>query len=150
VIYLLIVTDVPLEMPVDERKKYLKDHWGFDCRCELCRSSQSELEDSESWRRRMKSLKNTILSAKNEGFFHDAIVMAGEWLQFAEWEMVPPLEPEYHDMLAELHRLNGDRVNATKYARMAVDGWARLGSVDDEPLEKARVFLEQLSNGKGI
>lgn len=92
----------------------------------------------------MKSLKATVLDARSEGFYQDAITMAEEWLMFSEWERLPPLEPEYHDALADLYFLNGDMLNATRYARMAVDGWVRFGSVDDSELERARVFLAHL------
>jgi hypothetical protein len=136
--------DVPLETPVEIRRQYLKQHWGFDCSCSLCRGPQTDLADSESWRRKIKSLKETIMNAKAEGFYQDAIVMTEEWLMFSEWDRQPPLMPEYHDLLADLYHLKGDLVNATRYARMAVDGWVNLGSVDDKELEQARLFLGRL------
>lgn len=146
----LTVQDVPVETPIESRRKYLKDHWEFDCKCDLCRGSEADIEDSELWRRRMKSLKATVLDARAEGFYQDAINMAEEWLMFSELDRVPPLLPEYHDTLADLYFSKGDMVNATLYARMAVDGWAKLGSVDDDHLEKARLFLNRLYqlNGK--
>ena len=136
--------DTPLETPTETRRQYLKDHWDFDCDCSLCRGSAADLEESEGWRQKIKSLKETIVNARSEGFYPDAITMTEEWLMFSEWDRVPPFMPEYHDVLADLYSLNGDIVNATRYARMAVDGWARFGSVDDNDLEKARVFLSRL------
>ncbi|KAK4233105.1 hypothetical protein C8A03DRAFT_19746 [Achaetomium macrosporum] len=135
---------VPLETPSSTRRQYLKSHWGFDCTCTLCTGPATDLEESESWRRKIKSLRETIANARSEGFYHDAIVMTEEWLMFAEWDMQPPLMAEYHDTLANLYFLKGDMVNATRHARMAVDEWVRLGSVDDEPLEKARLLLRRL------
>lgn len=70
--------------------------------------------------------------------------MAEELLMFSEWDRVPPFMPDYHDTLAHLHYLNGNMANATRYGRMALDGWAKFGSVDDDDLEKAREFLEHL------
>lgn len=140
----LSLPDVPLETPRESRRNYLKENWGFDCTCSLCRGSETEISDSESWRDKIKSLKETILNAKSQGYYHDAIVMTEEVLQFSEWERIPPFMPEYHDTLADLYFLKGDMANATRYARMAVDGWARSGSVDDEELEKSRVFLRRL------
>jgi hypothetical protein len=140
----LTVKDVPLETPIKTRRQYLKDNWGFDCTCSLCRGPDSDIEDSESWRRKLKSLRETIADARSQGYYQDAITMTEELLQFSEWDRSPVFMPEYHDALADLYFLNGDMVNATKYARMAVDGWARFGSVDDEGLEKARLFLSQL------
>lgn len=64
---------------------------------------------------------------------------------FAEWDRQPPLMPEYHSILADLYHLQRDMVNATRYARMAVDGWAKLGSVDDEQLVQASLFLDRLT-----
>lgn len=104
------------------------------------------MQDSEAWREKIKSLKETIVDAKEQGYYKDAIVMTEEWLMFSEWERIPPFMPDYHDTLAHLHYLNGNMVNATRYARMALDGWAKFGSVDDEDLEKARVFLRHLNH----
>lgn len=140
----LLSQDVPLETSAESRRQYLKDHWGFDCMCSLCQASETDIGNSDSWRRRMKSLKTSVPEAREGGFYQDAINMAEEWLMFSEWERVPPLEPEYHDTLADLYFLKGDMVNATRYARMAVDGWAKLASVDDDQLEKARLFLSHL------
>lgn len=64
----------------------------------------------------------------------------------SEWERVHPLAPEYHDVLAELYSRKGDMVNGTRYGRMAVDGWVKFGSVDDDQLEQARVFLRDLQH----
>ncbi|KAK4119402.1 hypothetical protein N657DRAFT_659037 [Parathielavia appendiculata] len=140
----ILVSYVPLETPLGKRRQYLKDHWGFDCTCSLCRGPEADIEDSENWRRKIKSLKETIEDAKSNGFYQDAITMTEEWLLISEWDRAPVFMPEYHDALADLYFLNGDMVNATRHARMAVDGWARLGSVDDEGLENARLFLRRL------
>ncbi|KAK4149185.1 SET domain-protein 5 [Chaetomidium leptoderma] len=137
----ILMSYVPLETPTESRRNYLKEHWGFDCTCSLCRGSETDIGDSENWRKQIKSVKETILDAKSQGFFPDAITMVHDWAKLSEWDKTPPFMPEYHDLLADLYLLNGDMVNATRYARMAVDGWVRLGSVDDEHLEKARVFL---------
>jgi hypothetical protein len=140
----LTIQDVPLETPVETRRQYLRDHWGFDCACSLCRGPEDALSDSESWRRKTKSLKETIPDARTQGFYKDAITMTEEWLLVAGWDLTPPFMPEYHDTLADLYFRNGDMSNATRHARMAMDGWAKFGSVDDEDLERARVFLRRL------
>ncbi|KAK0701575.1 hypothetical protein B0T26DRAFT_733950 [Lasiosphaeria miniovina] len=136
---------VPITETREDRRKYLKENWGFDCTCELCRATDLEIGDSESRRRRMKELKESVLYARKEGFFQDAVNMAEEWLMFSEWERLPPLMPEYYDTLTELYLLNGDIFNATRYGRMALDGWAKFGSVDDEFLERSRIGLLNLS-----
>ncbi|KAK4222034.1 hypothetical protein QBC38DRAFT_539844 [Podospora fimiseda] len=135
---------IPITTPIEERKKYLKEHWGFECTCSLCRSSPQDIEESESWRRRQKSLKATIQDATSGEFYSDAIAMSEEWLQFADWDMVHPLWPEYHDSLADLYFRNGDMMNAMRYARMAYDGWVKFGSIDDEKLENAKVLVDKL------
>ncbi|KAK3293798.1 uncharacterized protein B0H64DRAFT_442903 [Chaetomium fimeti] len=147
----IVMSYVPLETPVEERRRYLKDHWGFNCACSLCRASKLDADDSEAWREKVKSLKATIQDARSQGYYKNAIVMAEEWLLVSEWDMTPPFMPEYHDTLADLYFLKGDMVNATRYARMAMDGWARFGSVDDEQLERAAAFLQRLDqlNEKG-
>jgi len=137
--------DVPLATKRDVRRQYLQDNWGIDCQCDLCHAPAIDIAESETSRRRMDELKDTILDARREGFFQDAINIAADWLTLSEWERVPPLAPEYHDTLAELYLLNGDMVNATRYARMALDGWVRLGSVDDEQLERSRLLLRSLT-----
>ena len=90
----------------------------------------------------MVELKQTIAQARREGFYKDAVTITRDWLQFAEWEDLPPHETEFHDTLADLYFLEGDLVNATRYARMAFDGWVRMGSVDDEGVERARGVLK--------
>jgi hypothetical protein len=147
--FLTTLPDVPLETPSTTRRQYLKSHWNFDCTCALCTGPASDVEESDAWREKIKSLRATIASARSEGFYHDAIVMAEEWLMFAEWDRQPPLMAEYHDTLADLYFLKGDMVNATRHARMALDEWVRLGSVDDDGLEKARVFLGRLEASDG-
>ncbi len=101
-------------------------------------------------KRKIKSLRETIANAKTEGFYRDAIVMTEEWVQFSELDQAPVFMPEYHDTLADLYYLNGDLVNAIRYARMAVDGWAKFGSVDDRDLEKSRVVLARLGKLNGV
>lgn len=64
----------------------------------------------------------------------------------SEWERVPPLAPEYYDIFAELYSRKGDMVNGTRYGRMALDGWVRFGSVDDDQLEHARAFIRDLQH----
>ncbi|KAL2266839.1 hypothetical protein VTJ83DRAFT_4116 [Remersonia thermophila] len=141
----ILISYVPLETPAEQRRRYLKDNWEFECTCSLCRGPVDDLEDSESWRRKTKSLKETIADAKSSGYYKDAIVMTEELLLFSEWDKVPPFMPDYHDTLAHLNYLDGNMANATRYARMAMDGWVKLGSVDDVDLENARVFLEHLA-----
>lgn len=89
------------------------------------------------------------MNARRDGFYQDAITMTEEWLMFSEWDRSPPFMPEYYGTLADLYSLKGDVANATRYARMALDGWARLGSVDDEGLETARMFLASLERSRG-
>ncbi len=93
----------------------------------------------------MTDLPKTLNDARRDGFYNDAITIANDWLQFSEWENLPLLMPEHHDTLAELYFLNGDLVNATRYARRALDGWVRFGSVDEEKLENAKEALHGLS-----
>ncbi|KAK3390710.1 hypothetical protein B0H63DRAFT_410660 [Podospora didyma] len=141
----IVMSYVPVTAKHTDRRNYLKENWGFDCKCSLCLASELDVSDSEGRRRRMTELKESVLHARREGFFQDAINMAGEWLMFSEWESLPPLESEFHDTLSELYLLNGDMVNATRHGRMALDEWVKLGSVDDDQLERSRLFLRGLS-----
>ncbi|KAK3398901.1 hypothetical protein B0T20DRAFT_353888 [Sordaria brevicollis] len=113
---------------------------------------------SHSRRVRMQELYNTMLHANSEGFYGDAIKILKDWLDFAQEEGLTPLMGEYHGILAELHLLlaekgstDGKTVDreavlreALRNARMAVDAWARLGSVDTGKTEEARVLLEKI------
>ncbi|KAK3935952.1 hypothetical protein QBC46DRAFT_412553 [Diplogelasinospora grovesii] len=141
----VVISYAPLTTKRDARRQYLKANYGFDCDCPLCHAPELEIHDSEARRQRVVELYNTMTDAKSERYFQDAINIAEEWLQFAEWERIPPLYPEYHDILAGLYLGKGDIRNATRYARMALDGWARFGSDDDDELEKARLFLQNLT-----
>lgn len=138
------MSDTPLELSRDQRRKDLKHNWGIDCECSLCRGTEIEILDSEGRRRHMGELGQTLSEAKQNGFYKDAAQIAKDLLQFSEWESIPLLEPEHHDTLAELYFLDKDIVNAVKYARMAMDGWVRFGSVDDTEVERARVFLKKV------
>ncbi|KAH8880253.1 hypothetical protein GQ53DRAFT_670224 [Thozetella sp. PMI_491] len=142
---------VPLATKHDIRRSTLKENWGFDCSCAMCRDEPLKIQDSESGRRRIVELKGTAAHAKSEGFFQDAINIVEEWTLFAEEEGVPDPEPELHGTLAELYTLKAgktglpeDWAKARRYARMAVNGWLQLGSVDGEALEAARVQLRKL------
>ena len=104
-----------------------------------------------------------MLHAKSEGFYQDAINIMKDWLDFAEVEGLLPLMGEYHEIMAELYLLlaekgsaDGKKVDkdvalreALKEARMAVDAWVRLGSVDVGKVEDARVLLEKVFKLKG-
>lgn len=139
------ITDVPLSMAREPRRAYLRQNWDFDCGCALCRASEFDISESEGRRKQMDSLQETLADARSNGYYKDAIAIAGDYLDFCGWEELPPLMPEHHATLADLYVLANDAINATRYARMAMDGWVRLGSVDDEPLEKARTVLEGLT-----
>jgi len=133
-------------MKHDARRKYLRDSWGFDCGCSLCRASDVEISDSEGRRRQIQDLRDTMSDARKNGYYKDAIAIARDWLDFSEWEDLPPLMPEYHGILADLYHLKGDLLNATTHARMALDGWVRFGSVDDSQLVHSSGFLREMSD----
>ncbi len=148
---LMYSTDVPLATKHEDRRRTLRDNWGIDCSCSLCRAEEGKIRDSESGRRRIVDLKGTGEHAKSEKYFQDAINIAEERSMFAEEEGLSEPEPMLHDTLAELYTLKAaqtgllaDWEKAKRYARMAVDGWVRLGSVDGEALETARLFLREL------
>lgn len=94
----------------------------------------------------MNEMKQTLQDARRDGYYKEAITIAGDLLQFTEWEGMPLLTPEYHDTLADLYLLKGDMANATRYARMALNGWVQFGSVDDDQLENSRRLLQGLAN----
>jgi hypothetical protein len=136
--------DTPLGMKHEPRRKFLQENWDLDCTCSLCRASEIDIKDSESARGQMDELRETMLDAKKNKFYKDAITIAGDWLFYCEAEGLSPVLPEYYDILADLYSLNGDMENATRYARMALDGWVRFGSVDDTQMENAREALMRL------
>lgn len=126
-------------------------------------TANSPAAESHSRRKHLAELYNTMLHAKSEGFYQDAINIMKDWLDFAEVEGLLPLMGEYHEIMAELYLLlaekgsaDGKKVDkdvalreALKEARMAVDAWVRLGSVDVGKVEDARVLLEKVFKLKG-
>jgi len=126
------------------RRKYLSENWHFSCACSLCRGDETTISDSEGRRRQIHDLHSTMLDARSNGYYKDAIAIAGDWRDFAEWEDLPLFMPEYYDVLADLYLLKGDLANATRYARMAKDEWVRLGSVDETGVIKAAGMLTRL------
>jgi hypothetical protein len=133
-------------MPRHDRRKYLKQVWGFDCSCHLCSSNdEAEISDSDHRRQRVGELRESIMQASSEQYFENALVIAHEWLQVAELEGIPPLLPEYYDIVARLSYDVGDLQEAKKYAQLALDGWTKFGSVDDTDLETAREYVRELN-----
>ncbi|KAK0645389.1 hypothetical protein B0T16DRAFT_328528 [Cercophora newfieldiana] len=134
----------PLGMTYPQRTRFLKENWDIECTCSLCLSEEHDIKDSETARRQMEELRDTMLDARTNKFYNDAITIAKDWWYFCGLEGLLPLEMEYHDILADLYALKGDLENAIRYARMALDGWVRLGSVDSGQLENSRAVLMRL------
>ncbi|KAK2067066.1 hypothetical protein P8C59_000832 [Phyllachora maydis] len=142
----ILISYAPLADSRDDRQAHLLQHWGFTCTCALCRlpAAAAERIDSEFRRRRTRELETSVYHAMREGYFQDAVHMAREWAMFAEQEALPVPEHELNTLLAGLYEGYGDLANATRHARIALDGWLRLGSVDGEQRERARVMLERV------
>ncbi|KAK3946736.1 hypothetical protein QBC32DRAFT_122452 [Pseudoneurospora amorphoporcata] len=159
----IAISYTPLNLPPSDRHRYLQQNYHFTCHCPLCTSLSDDpsadtlAAESHSRRQHLAELYNTMLHAKSEGFYQDAINILKDWLDFADVEGLMPLMGEYHGMMAELYLLlarkgsadgrNVDREGALrealKEARMALDAWVRLGSVDDGKLEEARLLLDE-------
>lgn len=155
--------DTPLTLAPSDRHHFLQQNHHFTCHCPLCTSlsedpsTNTHAAESHSRRQHLHELWTTMLHAESEGFYQDAINILKDWLDFAEVEGLLPLMGEYHGVMAELYLMlaergstGGKEVNrdlalrgALREARMAVDAWVRLGSVDGRKTEDARVFLER-------
>ncbi|KAK1775776.1 hypothetical protein QBC45DRAFT_334640 [Copromyces sp. CBS 386.78] len=159
----IVISYTPLNLPPSDRHRYLQQNYHFTCHCPLCTSISNDPSAESHYRRQhLAELYNTMLHAKSEGFYQDAINILKDWLDFADVEGLMPLMGEYHGMMAELYLLLAERGSADgrkvdregalrealKEARMALDAWVRLGSVDDGKLEEARVLLERVANLK--
>lgn len=77
-------------------------------------------------------------------YFENALVIAHEWLEMAEKEGIPPLMPEWYDVVARLSYDVGDLAGARRYAQLALNGWTKFGSSDDSELEAARDFVREV------
>src|SRR3954454_7289345 len=99
------MVDAPLGLNYPQRLRFLKENWDIDCTCPLCNSEEHEIKDSETSRRQMEELRDTLLDARKNGFYNDALTIAKDWKYFCELENLAPLEMEYHDILADLYRL---------------------------------------------
>ncbi|KAK0627923.1 hypothetical protein B0T14DRAFT_552734 [Immersiella caudata] len=137
-------SDTPLGMPHKDRRRFLKENWDIDCECSLCRAQESQISDSEAARKQMEDLPQTMMEARTNKFYKDAITIANDWMYYCEFEGLSPLQMELWDILADLHNLKGDLESAIRYARMALDGWVKFGSVDDSQLENAKEALMRL------
>lgn len=160
----ILISYTPLTLPPSDRHQFLKQNYHFTCHCPLCASLSDDpsahtlVAESHSRRLRMQELYDTMLHAKSEGFYADAINILKDWFDFAEEEGLMPLTGEYHGTMGELYLLlaekgsvDGKKVDreralreALREARMAVDAWVRLGSVDHKKTEEARVLLERV------
>ncbi len=129
-----------------QRREYLRQGWGFDCSCSLCRSKdEAAISDSDHRRERVGELKQSVLQASSEQYFENALVMAHEWLEVGEKEGIPPLLAEYYDIVARLSFDVGDLPDAKRYAHLALDAWTKFGSVDDTDLDAAREYVRELN-----
>ncbi|KAK3338597.1 hypothetical protein B0H65DRAFT_479552 [Neurospora tetraspora] len=153
-----------LTLSPSDRHHFLKQNHQFTCHCPLCTSLSDDpsaktlTAESHSRRTHLQEVFDTMLHAKGEGFYQDAINILKDWLDFAEVEGLLPLMGEYHGTMAELYLLLAERGSpgdkevdregalrqALREARMAVDAWVKLRSVDGRKTEEARVFLEKV------
>jgi hypothetical protein len=140
----LTEVDTPLGMAHADRRRFLLENWDIDCSCSLCRAEQTAISDSEAARKQMDDLRGTMVEARTNKFYKDAITIANDWMYYCEFEGLSPLQMELWDILADLHFLKGDLESAIRYARMALDGWVKFGSVDDSQLESAREMVMKL------
>lgn len=156
--------DTALTLSPSDRHHFLKQNHQFTCHCPLCTSLSDDpsaktlTAESHSRRTHLQEVFDTMLHAKGEGFYQDAINILKDWLDFAEVEGLLPLMGEYHGTMAELYLLLAERGSpgdkevdregalrqALREARMAVDAWVKLRSVDGRKTEEARVFLEKV------
>jgi len=149
--------DTPISMPRHERRAHLRQVWGFDCACALCRSTASRddddndddaatrtTSDSDHRRERVGELRQSVMKAASEQYFENALVMAREWLEVGEEAGVPPPMGEWYDVVARLSFEVGDLEAAKRYAMLAVDAWRRFGGVDSTDLDVARVYMMEL------
>jgi hypothetical protein len=82
-----------------------------------------------------------LVDASAHGYFENALAITHEWIEVAEEEGIPPPMPDYYDLVSRLSLDVGDVQNATRFARLALDGWTKINSVDDTDLETARAFM---------
>ncbi|KAK4445458.1 hypothetical protein QBC34DRAFT_472363 [Podospora aff. communis PSN243] len=140
----ILINYTPTGMPHTDRRRFLHENWDIDCSCSLCRANETTISDSEAARKQMDDLRETMMEARTNKFYKDAITIANDWMYYCEFEGLSPLQMELWDILADLNFLRGDLDNAIRYARMALDGWVKLGSVDDTQLENAREMVMKL------
>ncbi|EAA28732.2 SET domain-containing protein [Neurospora crassa] len=160
----ILISYTPLNLPPSDRHNFLQQTHHFTCHCPLCTalsddpSANTPAAESHSRRQHLNELWTTMLHAKSEGFYQDAINILKDWLDFAEVEGLLPLMGEYHGVMAESYLMLAERGSpggkevdrdlalrgALREARMAVDAWVRLGSVDGGKTEDARAFLEKV------
>ncbi|WPJ61192.1 hypothetical protein SMAC4_07900 [Sordaria macrospora] len=159
----ILISYTPLTLPPSDRHRHLQQNYHFTCHCPLCTSlsddpsANTPAAESHSRLQHLAELYNTMLHARSEGFYQDAVNILKDWLDFAELEGLMPLMGEYHGIMADLYLLLAERGSADgrkvdregalrealKEARMAVDTWVKLGSVNDVKAEGARVMLEK-------
>lgn len=139
--------DAPITLTHAQRRQYLHQNFHLDCICSLCRASADIdlVPDSDHLRQRVGELKQALTQATSEQYFENALAIAHEWLEMAEKEGIPPLMPEYYDIVARLSFDVGDLPGARRYAQLALDGWTRFGSTDDAELERARDFMRMVN-----
>jgi hypothetical protein len=140
--------DAFLGMPHHVRRQFLLENWGFNCTCSLCRSSAEDISASDARRLKIVQLREDIDRSKARKQYEKAAEFTNELLELYELEGLAPLMPEFYEVLSELYVEMGDLDAASRYGQMALDGWLEFKSVDNQQVESARRFLQELDRRK--
>jgi len=131
------------------------EHYGFDCLCDPCRQDNPAGKASEARRCRMmevnsqfKESSNTAPSASKADAHPDSLNAHLELIRLLEEEQLfqKELGDEYRKA-AVCFEAQGDRGNASAYARMGLQNDLRCLGADSPMVQEAMDFLQSLNGG---
>ena len=147
---LRIALDAYLGMPYKERRKYLRDSWGFNCTCHLCLVDQTTREASDARRMTIVKTRNALTDAQKGRRHREAIEKASDIIKLCEEEGLLPLVAGFYDTIAKEYLEMGDIEDAQVYAELALGGWLEYWGEDSSKVESGLELIATIGKTRPI
>ncbi|KAK3321969.1 hypothetical protein B0H66DRAFT_638475 [Apodospora peruviana] len=144
----ITISYVTVGQTTAERHKALK-HWGFECQCDLCTSSEQEIAASDARRREIDDLRGQAAAAYQEGKPYQALRLTRQVLGLIPSEELFPLYSEQYENIARIYWILGDWETGLKYARQSLDVLREQGYLEDVRPEHLEVMVTNFRQSVG-
>ncbi|KAI0178494.1 SET domain-containing protein [Hypoxylon sp. FL1284] len=116
----ITITYVPMGKTREERQEALLK-WGFNCTCDLCAASKSEVAASDYRRTKIKAMRQEVMKAIEAWDGTKAVKLTLDVLELMRVEDLAPLYAGQYEILARLYWKAKDKKTSTKYAKLSID-----------------------------